>query len=44
MTSSGIMLEYRAPKKKVDERVDYIEERREEDGTLLLAYKDNERG
>ena len=29
---------------KVDERVNYIEERREEDDTLLLAYKDNERG
>ena len=31
--------ECRAPKKKVDERINQIE-----DGTLLLAYKENERG
>ncbi|KRX91790.1 hypothetical protein T12_6873, partial [Trichinella patagoniensis] len=36
--------ECRAPKYKVNERVNYIEEKGEEDGTLLLAYKDNERG
>ena len=36
--------ECRASKNKVDERVNYLEERREEDYTLLLAFKDNERG
>ncbi|KAI0529711.1 hypothetical protein KFK09_002268 [Dendrobium nobile] len=35
--------ECRAPKSKVNERANYIEEERKEDGTLLLAYKDNER-
>ncbi|XP_020571208.1 uncharacterized protein LOC110018279 [Phalaenopsis equestris] len=36
--------ECRAHKYKVNERVNYIEEKREEDSTILLAYKDNERG
>ncbi|XP_060675840.1 uncharacterized protein LOC125421576 [Ziziphus jujuba] len=29
---------------RVEEKASYIEEKSEEDGTLLLAYKDNERG
>ena len=37
--------ECRAPiNNRVEEKVNYIEEIIQEDGTLLLAYKDNSRG
>ncbi|GAU43570.1 hypothetical protein TSUD_368940 [Trifolium subterraneum] len=37
--------ECRAPSnRKVEEKVNYVEEISQEDGTLLLAHKDNERG
>ncbi|PKU78070.1 Retrovirus-related Pol polyprotein from transposon TNT 1-94 [Dendrobium catenatum] len=35
--------ECRAPKSKVNEKVNYVEEERKEDDILLLAYKNNEK-
>lgn len=33
-------LEYRAPKSKVEEKVSYMEDKSQEEGSSLLSYKD----